>query len=204
MLTYITAFIFYTLAMIGILMVAFIIYKKTTLTSPKTEGRGMIRVIDSVQISPKKSLLVVKVKGEKFLIASGLEHTTFLAKLDDSNLSAIDEEILQHQIKQNHQQQVDTRAFVQENLNTYTQNPEDNFRSIQEQFRNTYAQKPIENKTTKDLNLDENLLKQARAFVRNMQEKNMGNSSQQSMDRKDAIRQLINEINETTKAGSYN
>ena len=40
--------------------------------------------------------------------------------------------------------------------------------------------------------------------MRNMQEKNMGNSSQQSMDRKDAIRQLINEINETTKAGSYN
>ena len=36
MITYITAFIFYTLAMIGILIVGYIVYKKTILTSKKT------------------------------------------------------------------------------------------------------------------------------------------------------------------------
>ena len=33
-------------------------------------------------IAPKKMLLVVKIKNERFLIASGAEHTTFLAKLN--------------------------------------------------------------------------------------------------------------------------
>ena len=46
----------------------------------------MIKVIDSLPIGPKKTLLVVKIRNEKFLIASGAEHTTFLSKLaDDEN-----------------------------------------------------------------------------------------------------------------------
>ncbi len=84
MLTYITAFIFYTLAMIGVMLLGFVIYKKT-ITPSKGENKGAIKIIDSVSIAPKKMLLVVKVKNEKFLIASGAEHTTFLAKLDSSN-----------------------------------------------------------------------------------------------------------------------
>jgi len=198
MLTYITAFIFYTLAMIGILMVAFVIYKKTTITSTKSEGRGMIRILDNVPISAKKSLLIVKVKGEKFLIASGLEHTTFLAKLDDSTTISTDEEILnQQQYKQSYNQ-------IPTEKNEYFVSPEDKFRNIQNQVKDIYAENQIEQNIRKNINLDENLLKQAKAFVRNMQTKNIGNSSQQSMDRKDAIRQLINEINETTGSRSYN
>ncbi len=84
MITYITAFIFYTLAMIGILIVGYIVYKKTILTSKK-DNKGLIKVIDSLPIGPKKTLLVVKIKNEKFLIASGVEHTTFLAKLDEDD-----------------------------------------------------------------------------------------------------------------------
>ena len=84
MITYITAFIFYSLAMIGILIVGYIVYKKTILTSKK-DNKGMIKVIDSLPIGPKKTLLVVKIKNEKFLIASGAEHTTFLAKLNEDD-----------------------------------------------------------------------------------------------------------------------
>ncbi len=82
MITYITAFIFYTCAMIGVLFAAFIIYKKTIVTSKNT-SQGSMKIIDSLQIAPKKMLLVVKVQNRKFLIASGLEHTTFLADLGD-------------------------------------------------------------------------------------------------------------------------
>ena len=82
MITYITAFIFYTMAMIGILIVGYIVYKKTILTSKK-DAKGMIKIIDSLPIGPKKTLLLVKIKNERFLIASGAEHTTFLAKLDE-------------------------------------------------------------------------------------------------------------------------
>ena len=84
MITYIAAFIFYTMAMIGILIVGYIVYKKTILTSKK-DTKGMIKVIDSLPIGSKKTLLVVKIKNEKFLIASGAEHTTFLSKLDEDD-----------------------------------------------------------------------------------------------------------------------
>ncbi|MBR2069268.1 MAG: flagellar biosynthetic protein FliO [Candidatus Gastranaerophilales bacterium] len=85
MLTYITAFIFYTLAMIGVLLLGFVIYKKTIMPI-KQENKGMIKVIDKVAISPKKSLLVVRVKNEKFLIAMDAERTTFLSKLTDEKM----------------------------------------------------------------------------------------------------------------------
>ena len=84
MLTYITAFIFYTLAMVGILLVGYIIYKKS-FTNTQTQTRGLIKILDHQMISPKKSLMVVKVNNERFLIASGIEHTTFLAKLENNN-----------------------------------------------------------------------------------------------------------------------
>ena len=84
MMTYITAFIFYTMAMIGIMLLGFVIYKKTMMTT-KSETKGMIKVLDSLPIGNKKNLLVVKIKNEKFLIASGMEHTTFLSKLADEN-----------------------------------------------------------------------------------------------------------------------
>ena len=84
MITYLTAFIFYTLAMVGILLIGFIVYKKIGPLN-KNENKGMIKILDSMPIGPKKVLLVVKIKNEKFLIASGLEHTTFLSKLNDEN-----------------------------------------------------------------------------------------------------------------------
>ncbi len=68
MLTYIAAFIFYTLAMIGVLLLGFVIYKKAIMPS-RQDNKGMIKILDKINISPKKSLMVVRVKNEKFLIA---------------------------------------------------------------------------------------------------------------------------------------
>lgn len=84
MMTYVTAFIFYTLAMIGILLIGFVVYKKVFETT-RGENRGLIKVLDSSPIGNKKLLLIVQVKNERFLIASGAEHTTFLAKLSNEN-----------------------------------------------------------------------------------------------------------------------
>ena len=84
MMTYITAFIFYTMAMIGVMLLGFVVYKKTMMPQ-KNETKGMIKILDSLPIGNKKSLLVVRIKNEKFLIASGLEHTTFLSKLEEDN-----------------------------------------------------------------------------------------------------------------------
>lgn len=83
MLTHITAFIFYTLAMIGILLVGFVVYKKMNINM-NAANKGLIKILDNYPIAPKKTLMVVKILDEKFLIASGAEHTTFLAKLEDN------------------------------------------------------------------------------------------------------------------------
>ncbi len=84
MLSYLASFIFYTLGMIGILLIGFVVYKKMS-PIEKGNNKGVIKILDSLPIGNKKVLLVVKIKNEKFLIASGLEHTTFLSKLDDEN-----------------------------------------------------------------------------------------------------------------------
>ncbi len=84
MITYLTAFIFYTLAMVGILLLGFVVYKKFNFPT-KYNTNGLIKIVDSCSIGAKKNLLVVKIGNERFLIASGLEHTTFLAKLDNNS-----------------------------------------------------------------------------------------------------------------------
>ena len=86
MMTYVSAFIFYTLAMIGVMLVGFIVYKKTFNQNPSL-SKGMIKIIDSAPIGNKKMLHIVKIKNESFLIASGLEHTTFLARLDSEDVT---------------------------------------------------------------------------------------------------------------------
>lgn len=98
MMTYVTAFIFYTLAMIGILLIGFVVYKKTFMPLNKGENKGVIKIIDSLPIGNKKMLHIVKIKNEKFLIASGLEHTTFLSKLEDDSKYQVKEELIMPEI----------------------------------------------------------------------------------------------------------
>lgn len=102
MFTYIAAFIFYTLAMIGILMIGFIVYKKIGINSLTNNNKGLIKVLDTYPIGAKKSLMVIKIKDECFLIASGVEHTTFLAKLgENSSNSSISPREIENIVKEN-------------------------------------------------------------------------------------------------------
>ncbi len=142
MLTYITAFIFYTLAMVGVLLVGFVVYKKTFLIT-RNDNKGSIKIVDSLNIAPKKMLFVVKVKNEKFLIASGAEHTTFLAKLEDS------EEIVQQEIVDEKKAKLD---------------------KIEQQFRDLY------------LSPEPDMLK----------------SKIQSMDKKEIVKKLLKDLNQTS------
>ena len=170
MLTYIAAFIFYTLAMIGVLLIGFVIYKKTIMPS-KAENKGMIKVLDKINVSPKKSLLVVKVKNEKFLIALDVERTTFLSKLaDDKQLpkEQKDERMipLQQLVQtQSREKQMYVDDIQQQKLDR-----------IQRQFKKLYSSNQEEAKP------------------------------EQNVDRKEMIRRLLKDLNDTTgavKTGSY-
>ena len=116
MISYVTAFIFYTLAMIGIMFAGFIVYKKTFENS-KGDNKGLIRVIDSTPIGNKKMLLVVKIRNEQFLIASGVEHTTFLSKLEN-NIHDITSKNQEEEIKEEIEKSVIDEIYQENSIQT--------------------------------------------------------------------------------------
>ena len=140
MMTYVTAFIFYTLAMIGIMLVAFVVYKKT-FQSNGLDNKGLIKVIDSLHIGNKKHLLLVKIRNENFLIASGVEHTTFLAKLENAEAKkekiitpeVVKEDILSEIYQENFAQKKDTR------FDDFVTPRAQKVQDIQQQFRELYG-----------------------------------------------------------------
>ena len=132
MLTYITAFIFYTLAMVGILIGGFIIYKKT-FAPLKNENKGMIKIIDSYAIAPKKSLIVVNVKNENFLIAIDSERTTFLTKLDENKQSS-----KMSEVKLSQQDYDDIKQMLQSKANRYDDVRKTKNDELQKQFMQLY------------------------------------------------------------------
>ena len=156
MITYLTAFIFYTLAMVGILLIGFIVYKKIGPLN-KNENKGMIKILDSMPIGPKKVLLVVKIKNEKFLIASGLEHTTFLSKLNDENSQNKNQKTYQqtdsqnllqalNNIEQKNKNSAEIQDFMDSNINPRVSKQNTQFdelhqarlNKLQRQFRELY------------------------------------------------------------------
>lgn len=80
---YLINFAVYTMAMVGALLLCFVVYKKTVMGNKYSKNpQDNLEIENSLSISPKKTLYVVKAGDEKFLIASDPECTTFLAKLN--------------------------------------------------------------------------------------------------------------------------
>ncbi len=82
MTTHIIAFIFYTLAMLGVMFVAFAVYKNIVLNQSSIHI-SKLKIEDMLKLNQRKSLYVINWEDEKFLIASDVDSTTFLAKLED-------------------------------------------------------------------------------------------------------------------------
>ena len=64
MAQYIIAFSLYTLAMIGIFFIAFVVYKKT-MTGNSKLNNGM-KIEDALRLSQRKTLFIINVQGERF------------------------------------------------------------------------------------------------------------------------------------------
>ena len=79
--TYLLNFIVYTMAMVGLLLVGVIVYKKTMLGNNSAQNAKGLKVENALSLSPRKTLYIVKAGMERFLIAADTERTTFLAKL---------------------------------------------------------------------------------------------------------------------------
>jgi flagellar biogenesis protein FliO len=81
--SYIVHFIVYTLAMSGLIFFALFIYKKFMNGSFVAKGAKTLSIEETMNINPRKSLMIVKAGDERFLIASDTDKTSLIAKLGE-------------------------------------------------------------------------------------------------------------------------
>lgn len=85
---YLVNFAVYTMAMIGLIFFALMIYKKFSGESILGRKSEFLSVEDTIGIAPRKNLYVVRAGNERFLIAGDIDKTTLIAKLDENNTSS--------------------------------------------------------------------------------------------------------------------
>ncbi len=83
--TYLINFIVYTMAMVGLLFLGVMVYKKTMTGVDTAQNPKGLKIDNALRLSPRKTLYVVNAGCERFLIAADLDRTTFLARLDNNN-----------------------------------------------------------------------------------------------------------------------
>ena len=81
---YLVNFMIYTLAMVGIIFLALFIYKKTAVMPGRKSRSKFLGVEDVMSLTPRKNLYVVRAGNERFLIASDMERTTLISKLENN------------------------------------------------------------------------------------------------------------------------
>lgn len=82
--SYIMNFTVYTMAMLGLIFFAIFIYKKVINGGFCKNNNKFLSIEETMNINPRKSIMVVRAGNEKFLIASDIDRTTMLSKLEDS------------------------------------------------------------------------------------------------------------------------
>ena len=87
---YIISFTVYTLAMSGLIALALFVYKKVTNISATNKKTKTLSIEETMSISPRKTLMIVKAGDERFLIASDTDKTTLISKLGQNETSAVE------------------------------------------------------------------------------------------------------------------
>ena len=77
---YLANFIVYTLAMVGVIMLALLVFKLSTSSGAKS-GSKFLKVHDTLSLGPRKTLYIVSAGDEKFLIAGDVDKTSLISKL---------------------------------------------------------------------------------------------------------------------------
>ena len=80
---YLINFSLYTLAMVGIIFCALFVFKGVMTGKGFSKKSEFLKIEESMNLSPRKTLYVIKAGEEKFLVASDVDKTSLIAKLDD-------------------------------------------------------------------------------------------------------------------------
>lgn len=78
---YLSNFIVYMLAMVGVLVVAMLAFKFTTGSTKCSSGK-CLKVLDTLSLGGRKTLYIVSAGNEKFLIAGDTDRTSLISKLN--------------------------------------------------------------------------------------------------------------------------
>ena len=81
---YITNFIVYTLAMVGVIVVALLVFKNATSIGGGKASK-FLKIIDSISLGQRKNLYIVSTGKEQFLIAGDVNSTCLISKLEGLN-----------------------------------------------------------------------------------------------------------------------
>ena len=82
---YVANFTVYTMAMIGLICFALFVYKKFSTYGMFGKKSEFLGVEDTISLAPRKNLYVVRAGQERFLVASDVDRTSLIAKLDDNS-----------------------------------------------------------------------------------------------------------------------
>jgi len=83
MSSYLVGFSVYTLAMIGIIFIGFVVVKKCSMARNGAKSHNnFLEIETSLSIEPRKTIHVIRAGGERVLLATDADRTTFLTKLN--------------------------------------------------------------------------------------------------------------------------
>lgn len=114
--SYIANFAVYTMAMTGLIFFAVYIYKKVMSGGFRSNDSKFLAIEETMSINPRKSLLVVRAGNEKFLVASDMDRTSLIAKLDNSSCIPEQHEMLENRFKQ---KEIPQNRIVDLDINDY-------------------------------------------------------------------------------------
>ncbi|MDD3594369.1 MAG: flagellar biosynthetic protein FliO [Candidatus Gastranaerophilales bacterium] len=84
MTQYIMGFAFYTLGVIGLLLIAYVVAKNYMNGGfLQNKKKSNLTIEESLSLAPRKTLYIIKVYDEKYLISSDSDKTTMLAKIGE-------------------------------------------------------------------------------------------------------------------------
>jgi len=78
---YLANFMVYTLAMVGVIVVALLVFKNATNIGCGKSSKNL-KVVDTLPLGQRKNLYIVSTGKEQFLIAGDADRTTLISKLE--------------------------------------------------------------------------------------------------------------------------
>lgn len=119
---YLVNFAVYTMAMLGLIFFALMVYKKFTLGGLSNNSKSRsLSIEETISIAPRKTLYIVRAGNERFLIAGDIDKTTLISKLENPSVTNIENNNQKNELQaseQNYRPQYDNSSL---NYNNHSQ-----------------------------------------------------------------------------------